>query len=103
MTTGVEDGSNDLVEIGIISPDSKGSLSRSTTDMVKTIPCRADATPLMQKGSRGAQTIPKGYARGDDLGGLARVESVVLLIYIDSTSRLLPQTQHTIRKLHGYY
>ena len=47
-------------------------------DMVKTIPCRADATPLMQKGSRGAQTIPKGYARGDDLGGLARAESVVL-------------------------
>ena len=86
MTTGVEDGSNDLVEVGITSPDSKGSLSRYNTDMVKTIPCRAGAIPLMQKWSRSAQIIPKGYARGDDLGGLARVESVVLLIYIDSTS-----------------
>ena len=41
---------------------------------------------LCKSGAGGAQTIPKGYARGDDLGGLARVESVVLLIYIDSTS-----------------
>ena len=56
--------------------------------MVKTIPCRAGATPLcvvigsdrLDKRNRNAQTIPKGYARGDDLGGLARVESVILLI-----------------------
>lgn len=46
MTTGVKDGSNDLVEVGITSPDSKGSLSRYKTDMVKTIPCRAGAIPL---------------------------------------------------------